>query len=143
MSGFLGHGATLGCNKCMKAFSTRPVGFRNCSGYDEENWQRRDGVSHRNDIDKVTKETTHTGISAAESRYGVCYSVFLALLYFNAVRFTVVDVMHNLFLGTGKRMFQLWVQNDILSKHNLAVLEKRISSFHVPSYVGRLPAQIS
>lgn len=116
VSGFLGHSATLGCNKCMKAFSTHADGFRDYSGYDEENWQRRDGVSHRHDVDKVAKETTLTGISAAESRYGVRYSVLLALPYFDAVRFTVVDVMHNLFLGTGKHMFQLWVKNDLLSK---------------------------
>ena len=143
VSGFLGHTAALGCNKCMKVFSTHADGFRDYSGCDEGNWQRRDGVTHRRNVDQVAKETTQTGMSAAESKYGVRYSVLLALPYFDAVRFTVVDVMHNLFLGTAKRMFQLWVSNDILSKHKLAVLEKHISSFHVPSYVGRLPAQIS
>ena len=100
-------------------------------------------MTHRCNVEQVAKETTQTGISAAESRYGVRYSVLLALPYFSAVRFTVVDVMHNLFLGTAKRMFQLWVSNDLLNKNKLAVLEKRISAFHVPSYVGRLPAQIS
>ena len=107
VSGFLGHCAALGCNKCMKVFSTHADGFRDYSGYDEENWQKRDGVTYRHTIDQVAKETTQTGISAAESRYGVRYSVLLALPYFDAVRFTVVDVMHNLFLGTAKRMFQL------------------------------------
>ena len=120
----------------MKTFSTHADGFMDYCGYDEENWRKRDGVSHRHNVDKIAKETTLTGISAAESRYGVRYSVLLALPYFDAV-------MHNLFLGTGKCMFKLWVQNDLLSKHNLSVLEKRISTFHVPSYVGRLPAQIS
>ena len=124
----------------MKVFSTHADGFRDYSGYVEENWLRRDGVAHRHSFDQVAKKTTQTGILAAESKYRVHYSVLLALPYFDAVRFTVVDVMHNLFLGTGKRMFQLWVQNDILSKHNLAILEKHISTFHVPSYVGRLPA---
>ena len=61
-------------------------------------------VTHRCNVDQVAKETTQTGISAAESRYGIRYSVLLALPYFNAVRFTVVDVMHNLFLGTAKRI---------------------------------------
>lgn len=32
MSGFLGHGAALGCNKCMKVFSTHADGFREYSG---------------------------------------------------------------------------------------------------------------
>lgn len=69
MSGFLGHCAALGCNKCMKVFSTH-----------EENWLRRDGVAHRHSVVQVAKETTQTGISAAESKYGVRYSVLLHYL---------------------------------------------------------------
>ena len=65
--------------------------------FDEGNWQRRDGSAHRHNVDQVAKETTRTGISAAESKYGVRYSILLALPYFDAVQFTVVDVMHNLF----------------------------------------------
>ena len=39
VSGFLGHTAALGCNKCMKVFSTHADGVRDYFGYDEENWQ--------------------------------------------------------------------------------------------------------
>ena len=41
VSGFLGHTASLGCNKCLKRF---PVNFgqsSDFSGYDRENWTQR------------------------------------------------------------------------------------------------------
>ena len=99
----------------MKIFSIHADGFRDYLGFDEGNGQRRDGSAHRHNVDQVAKETTRTGISAAESKYGVRYLILLALPYFDTVLFTVVDVMHNLFLGTVKRLFQLWLTNDILS----------------------------
>lgn len=30
-------------------------------------------------------------------------------------RFVAIDTMHNLFLGTGKKMFKLWVESGILT----------------------------
>ncbi len=44
--------------------------------------------------------------------------------------------MHNLLLGTGKHMFTLWVEREILTPR------MQISSFHVPADVGRLPSRI-
>ena len=41
------------------------------------------------------------------------YSVLLNLTYFDPVRFTVVDVMHNVFLGTAKHMFKVWIQLEL------------------------------
>ena len=105
VSGFLGHTASLGCNKCYKKFSAsfgQPCDY---SVFDRNNWPLRTGQLHRQHVQEVLKETTKTGISAAESRYGVRYSILLSLPYFDPVRFTAIDTMHNLFLGTGKRMF--------------------------------------
>ena len=61
-------------------------------------------------------------IAAAESRLGVCYSVLLNLPYFNPVR------LHNLFLGTCKRMFELWIDHHILTNDEI---ESWISLFNV------------
>ena len=47
--------------------------------------------------------------------------------------------MHNLFLGTGKHVFSVWIETGILTKTNL----KNIKLFKVPNDVGRLPSQIS
>ena len=45
-------------------------------------------------------------------------------------------------LGTGKRMFELWIDNGILSKSNTVEIEKCIDLFTVPAVVGRLPSCI-
>ena len=111
--GFLGHTASFGCNKCLKKFS---VGFNqpgDFSGYDRENWMLRTEEVHRRNVLEVLSQTTKTSLAAAESRLGVRYSVLLNLPYFDPVRFTVIDIMHNLFLGTGKRMFELWIKKYI------------------------------
>ena len=55
-------------------------------------------------------------IQALAAKYGVYYSSLLQLEYFDAVRFTAIDPMHNLFLGTAKHQFKLWVKNNFLTK---------------------------
>ena len=51
--------------------------------------------------------------------------------------------MHNLFLGTGKHVFSVWIETGILTKTNLKNIEQRLKLFNVPNDVGRLPSQIS
>lgn len=51
--------------------------------------------------------------------------------------------MHNLFLGTSKKMFQLWNDLKLFSKGQLKEIEERIKSIEVPSDIGRLPMRIS
>ena len=51
--------------------------------------------------------------------------------------------MHNLFLGTGKCVFSVWIETGILTKTNLKNIEQRLKLFNVPNDVGRLPSQIS
>ena len=115
ISGFLCHTASLGCNKCYKKFNASFGQPYDYSGFDRNNWPLRTGQLHRQHVQEVLKETTKTGISAAESRHGVRYSILLSLPYFDPVSFTAIDTMHNLFLGTGKRMFELWIDNGILA----------------------------
>ena len=94
MCGFLGHSAALGCNICFKKFINRADGSRDYSGHQ---WIKRDCITHRHYVQEIAKETTKTGISQSESKYGVQFSVLLCLPYFDPVRFTVIDTMHNLF----------------------------------------------
>ena len=88
-------------------------------------------------------EPTKSGMMAAESQHGVRYSILLALPYFDPIRFTAIDSMHNLFLGTGKHIFSLWVERCILSKQNLSTLGDKIEKITVPAGIGRLPTSIS
>lgn len=104
VSGFLGHCASLGCNKCFKKFEGTFGQNTDYSGYDREHWMKRTVDTHRQHVQLILKETTKTAIAAAESRFGARYSVLLSLPYFDPVQFTAIDVMHNIFLGTGKNI---------------------------------------
>ena len=141
--GFLGHNATLGCNKCFKKFNTSFGSRTDYSGYNRENWSPRDLNDHRQRVEKVLKEVTKTGIQAAESKYGLRYSALLSLPYFDPIKFTAIDVMHNLFLGTGKHMLDLWLDRSILDRDSLVQIETLVNRFSVPSDIGRLPTNIS
>lgn len=77
-----------------------------------------------------------------ESKYGVRYSL-LSLPYFDPVRFSAIDTMHNLYLGTGKHAFRVWVSQNILTKENIEEIDKKCRCFQVPAGVGRLPINIS
>lgn len=141
--GFLGHNAVLGCNKCLKKFNVNFSQPTDYSGFDRENWAIRSCEQHRNDVKKIGREVTKTGKQAAESKFGVRYSVLLALPYFDPVRFVAIDAMHNLFLGTGKHSYVIWLEKDILTRENIADIETKLKLFHVPDGVGRVPSSIS
>ena len=51
--------------------------------------------------------------------------------------------MHNLFLGSAKRMFQIRIEKDLLTKDKLKVIEERINKLDVGTGVGRLPHKIA
>ena len=55
----------------------------------------------------------------------------------------MIDPMHNLFLGTAKRMFQLSVEKDLLTKGQLKLIEERINKLDVGTGFGRLPHKIA
>ena len=99
VSGFLSHNAA--CNKCFKTFETIAQGKVDYSGFDYDNWILRDLAQHREYCKELLEVTTMKSKKALESKYGVRYSILVALPYFDPIRFTVVDPMHNLYLGTG------------------------------------------
>ena len=49
---------------------------------------------------------TKTARNNLESRYGCHYSVILDLPYFDPVRMTIIDPMHNLYLGSAKHVLK-------------------------------------
>ena len=141
--GFLSHHATKGCNKCSKEFPVRDnrtyyYGFSNT-----EAWTARTREQHIADIEEISKEVTKTKIKEAESKYGCRYSILLDIPYFNPIEFCAIDSMHNLYLGTAKHVFEVWVDKKVLTKRNLVELERRIKLFNVPCDVGRVPSHMS
>lgn len=141
--GFLGHNSTFGCNKCYKKFLSSGLSNVDYSGYDCGSWTCRNNRSHRENCQQILCETTKTGIKNKEAEFGVRYSIMLELSYFDPVRFTVVDVMHNVFLGTSKHMFKVWLQLDLMTQENLEQVERKVGLFHIPNSIGRLPINIA
>ena len=59
----------------------------------------------------------------------------LRLPYFDCVRFTIIDPMHNLFLGTAKNILKnIWLDN--FSANNLQHIQKLVDSSEVPKSIG-------
>ena len=132
--GFLSHTANLGCNKCYKNFSDF-----SSSLYDRSLWIERTGDIHRSHCAEILKEVTKTGIQSAESQYGARNCALLDLPYYKPIRFVAIDIMHNLYLGTGKHMFITWIELGLLSNDDLTVADEIIKNFVVPDNLGRLP----
>ena len=144
--GFLNHNATFGCNKCFKKFSHYPSGnggqLTDYSGFDRENWLLRTNAHHRSEAADLLKERTPASLQRAESNAGLRHSILLSLPYFDPVRFTVIDPMHNLYLGSGKHALEVWVEKDLITKKDFPKLEEQIRSFTTPYNAGRLPTTI-
>lgn len=139
--GFLACNARLGCSRCLKEFSGG-VGNQDFSGFERSNWHARTDAEHREDVKKIRTCKTKTEQKSMESQLGCRYSAFLDLPYFNSPRFLIVDPMHNLFLGTGKHMINLWIEFKLLTSNNFLQVQSFVDNIIVPSDVGRIPHKI-
>lgn len=144
LCGFVGHSATLGCSKCAKKFTyVRDERRMNYSGYESEDWPARTLSSHYRECIKHLNAATITEKESIEKEHGIRYSALIELPYFNPIRYAVVDPMHNLFLGTAKRVMQVWINQEILRKEHFDAVEQIVSKIKSPHDVGRLPLKIS
>ena len=88
------------------------------SGYDRIHWQPRTNDGHRTDCSKILSCTTKSSVRETEAYYGVRPCALLELPYYEPIHFVAIDIMHNLFLGTPKHMFNWWIENGIISKQH-------------------------
>ena len=51
--------------------------------------------------------------------------------------------MHGLFLGTAKKMLEIWQSSEILKKSHFQRIQEIVDAMKVPSDVGRIPRKIS
>ena len=142
MCGFLGHAAVLGCSKCSKKFPG-PIGARDYSGFDRTQWPPRSAEEHRQHINTIRKCTTLAEHTELESKYGCRYTVLLDLPYFDPIRMTIIDPMHNLYLGSAKRLITAWIEHGFITKADLNLIQSRVNSVTTPHYVGRIPNKIA
>lgn len=131
----------LDVTKCYKVFPGG-VGSKDYYGFDRDRWQGRTNEEHRSQIQEIQVKTTITARNELESKYGCRYSVLLELPYFDPIRMLVIDLMHNLFIGTAKHVLRdLWMTGDtaVLTPANLCTIQERIDNMIVPTDIGRIP----
>ena len=140
--GFKSHSANLGCSKCYKLF---PGGFavkKDYSGYNRTTWTKRSKEKHNRHSVKLLDCSTRKQYEEKAKQYGIHYSILTKLDYFDAVRFHIIDPMHNLFLGIAKKTWKLWMEN-VFSKQDLVKINKKIEQMNIASDVGRIGSNIS
>ena len=103
--GFKSYSSYHGCSKCFKLFPGKDS--FDFLGFNREEWSKRDIKSHGENARKLNRARTKKEHDELSKKYGLYHSVLLDLSYFDCIRFTVVDPMENLFLGTAKSMFKL------------------------------------
>ncbi|SMN01974.1 hypothetical protein SPONN_281 [uncultured Candidatus Thioglobus sp.] len=135
VSGFLSHAANFGCSRCYSEFSTGVFGKNDYSGFSRESWVVRTNEKHRQNI------TKRKGL---ESKFGCRYSSLLELPYFDPIKMTILDPMHNLYLGTSKYILKLWMKQEVLDQAKCVEINRRILLVAIPSNfkISRLPPTI-
>ncbi|OAD79343.1 hypothetical protein PHYBLDRAFT_162417 [Phycomyces blakesleeanus NRRL 1555(-)] len=63
------------------------------------------------------------------------------LSYFDPVHFTVIDLMHNLYLGTAKQMIQIWHECNCINEKNQLTMQELVNGIVVPCGYHVLPAK--
>ena len=54
-----------------------------------------------------------------------------------------IDPMHDLFLGTAKKMLEIWQDQGFLRRHHFEQIQSCVNAIIVPSDIGSIPHKIS
>lgn len=144
LCGFVGHGALKGCSRCLKSFPTTEFGAKpDYSGFQRNTWPMRHLSDHREQGMNWKHATTLKKRQDIEREYGIRFSELLNLPYYDTIRFSVVDPMHNVLLGSAKNIMMLWKENGIIGDTHLTSVQDLVDKFVTPADVGRIPTKIS
>ena len=131
----LGNSAVHGCSKCDKIFP-RNIENRDYRGFDMAICEKRTTEQHRNQMHEIMSCNTTQGQYKLESSYETRFSVLAFPL--DTIRMTVIDPMHNLFLGSVKNLLKIWKELGYLNKANLEKIQEKADSFIIPHDVGKI-----
>ena len=127
-----------------KKFSTKSFGDKSdFSGFDRSLWPSRRLESHRYHAFKHKNAQNRSQEISIERNEGCRFSVLLQLPYFDPIRMCIIDPMHNLLLGTSKRMMEVWSSMKLIESKQLLDIQCIVDSFVTPSDVGRIPSKIA
>ncbi|OAD81179.1 hypothetical protein PHYBLDRAFT_102157, partial [Phycomyces blakesleeanus NRRL 1555(-)] len=101
--GFTSHASINACHICNCHISCRTDGKdMNYSGLVFSEWVSHTNEKHCRDAEKWRRARSEAEKMRLERENDVRWSELLELKYFNAVECTIINPMHNLFLGTAK-----------------------------------------
>ena len=142
VGGFVNHRATKG-SKYHTSFPTSAFGEKaNYSNFDRNSWIPRTNENDRANALKHFHSATFTYRKKVETDTGVRYSVLLERPYFNAPRMCVIDLMHNLLLGTAKRKTEVWKNVSILDSKCFSTIQNKVDSFISPPDTGCILSKV-
>ncbi|ROL50207.1 hypothetical protein DPX16_22309 [Anabarilius grahami] len=97
--GFVRHGAYRGCHKCLKTFRKKEfVEKMDYSGFEWSSWEPRTSKDHIHYAGLSKRARTKAEQKRIERKYGARWSELFRLSYYDAIRFVVINPMHNLLL---------------------------------------------
>lgn len=142
VAGFMGQSAHKACNKCSTVFSRISTGANSTkpdfSDFDDEHWILRNNTQQRQEAYAWLNATHITQQRTLQTDTGSKWSELHRLEYFDVVRLTTVVPMHNLFLGTPKRMVEVWVDHGLLSTADFKAMADESASIAIPSQYCRI-----
>ena len=57
---------------------------------------------------------------------------------------TIIDPMHNLYLGTAKHVLKdIWLEHELDDRKDLDNVQSKVDSIFTPHYIGRIPHKIA
>lgn len=132
--GFTAPGATCGCDKCANQWDTNPwhALSRDYSNFDMRQWRPRTKEQNRQRALEWSRLTTEQARKEHERRYGTRMTMLHELKYFDPIRCTTIDPMHNLFSGTASRMTHHWIKQGLIDKRKLEAMEIELRSMSIP-----------
>lgn len=148
IGGFSSHSSKRGCYRCDHSFSTIQD---SCTGHwkpDFSNFNanlpQRSKEKHRSIAYKY-KESNTTIRNQIFTEHGIRWTPLVKLPYIDIQRFIVIDPMHNLYLGTAKRMMKTWTSGEqpLISIYDLKKIQNIINATPPPSDIGRIPLKIA
>ena len=141
--GFVGHSSLKGCFKCLKSFVTSQFGDKpDYGGFDRSSWPIRTNEKHKAAALKFKHAKTYAEQCKIEREEGVRFGELVRLPYFDSVNFFSVDPMHNLLLGTAKRVLCIWKKLNIITSDKFLCIQALVDRFVTPSDIGCIPIRI-
>ena len=125
-------------------YLTENFGERANYGGFENTSPMRDFLQMKKNITEIGKQRTESARKALESKYGARYTELIRLEYVDLIKFTIIDPMHNLFLGTAKTMLKkIWPEHDSVLEDELDTIQEVVSGSIVPQEIGKIPYKIA